>query len=69
MQGSASGDDLRQEWPRRIGRFPSMNIRRPSPRAGDIGLRIGLACALVAIFEQVGHLHDGGSVTDVSRCC
>ncbi len=61
MQGSASGDDLRQEWLAANRQVPlDEHQTAVAARAGDIGLRIGLACALVAIFEQVGHLHDGG---------
>jgi CRISPR-associated endonuclease/helicase Cas3 len=61
MQGSAAGDELRQEWLAANRQVPlGEHQTAVAARAGDIGLRIGLDPALVAIFERVGHLHDSG---------
>ena len=61
MQGSAAGDELRQEWLAANRQVPlDEHQEAVAARAGDIGLRIGLEPALVAIFERAGHLHDSG---------
>jgi len=61
MQGSASGDELRQEW-LAANRQVSLDEHQDAvaARAGDIGLRIGLELTLVTIFQKAGRLHDSG---------
>jgi len=61
MQGSASGDELRQEWLAANRQVPlDEHQDAVAARAGDIGLRIGLEPALLTIFQRAGRLHDSG---------